>query len=156
MGQIYRRALERLPELFATRTQEFCFGPAAFRAWADEIERGGYQGLEPEEFQRDKWFYYTNYICILATNGTCCHAFLNRAQKLNPDMTWISELHRLYRKMGDMWEKDPDGLEAMGAGFNITLQALRDQRSREKIAAKLREYAGLGDQVLAVLKQKLH
>lgn len=71
-------------------------------------------------------------------------------------MTWISELHWLYRKMGDMWEKDPDGLEAMGAGFNITLQALRDQRSREKIAAKLREYAGLGDQVLAVLKQKLH
>ncbi len=27
LGQIYRRALERLPELFATRTQEFCFKP---------------------------------------------------------------------------------------------------------------------------------
>lgn len=79
MGQIYRRALERLPELFATRTQEFCFGPAAFRAWADEIERGGYQGLEPEEFQRDKWFYYTNYICILATNGTCCTGKLRQS-----------------------------------------------------------------------------
>ncbi|MDE6838108.1 MAG: hypothetical protein K2P33_06890 [Acutalibacter sp.] len=42
-------------------------------------------------------------------------------------MTWISELHRLYWNMADLWEKDPEGLEATGAGFQITLQALRDR-----------------------------
>jgi hypothetical protein len=36
---------------------------------------------------------------------------------LNPGMTWISELHRLYWNMADLWEKDPEGLEATGAGF---------------------------------------
>ena len=36
---------------------------------------------------------------------------------MNPGMTWISELHRLYWSMADLWEKDPEGLEATGAGF---------------------------------------
>ena len=100
---------------------------------------------------RDRWYLYDNYICILATNGSCCHSFLDRAQKLNPDMAWLQELHRLYQRMAEMWEKDPDGLEAMGAGFNVTLKALRDRELRGRIAAKLREYAGLADKVLEAL-----
>lgn len=100
---------------------------------------------------RDRWYLYDNYICILATNGSCCHSFLDRAQKLNPDMAWLQELHRLYQRMAEMWEKAPDGLEAMGAGFNVTLEALRDRELRGRIAAKLREYAGLADKVLETL-----
>ncbi len=68
-------------------------------------------------------------------------------------MTWISELHRLYWNMADLWEKDPKGLEAMGAGFQITLQTLRDRAG--KIAARLQEYACLADQVLKILETNL-
>lgn len=154
LAQLYRQALEKLPALPNARTSEYCFGAAAFRAWADEIESGRYDHMRPEDFEKNKWFIYANYICVLATNGSCCHDFLDRAEKLNPDMTWLSELHQLYRKMADMWERDPDGLEAMGAGFNITLEALKNRERRANITAKIREYAGIADQVLAVLERE--
>lgn len=152
---LYRRAIEGLPALMRTRRPEYCFGPAAFHAWADDIEGGRYDMLDPEEFERDKWYLYTNYICILATNGSCCHEFLDRAQRLNPDMAWLSELHRLYGRMAYIWEKEPEGLEAMGAGFNITLEVLRDREKRNMAAAKLREYAALEGQVLDILEREL-
>lgn len=151
LAELYRQAIGRLPELMRTRAPGYCFGPAAFRAWAADIEGGRYDSVDPEVFRRDRWYLYDNYICILATNGSCCHSFLDRAQKLNPDMAWLQELHRLYQRMAEMWEKDPDGLEAMGAGFNVTLKALRDRELRGRIAAKLREYAGLADKVLEAL-----
>lgn len=68
-------------------------------------------------------------------------------------MAWLQELDRLYWEMANMWEKDPDGLEAIGVGFNITLEALKDRESRGKIAAKLRDFAGCADRVLDVLVQ---
>lgn len=43
-AMLYRQAIGRLPKLMTMRTPEFCFGPAAFRAWADYIERGGPSG----------------------------------------------------------------------------------------------------------------
>lgn len=155
LPELYRGALERLPALMRTQTKEYVFGPAAFYSWAGDIEGGRYGTLDPEEFEREKWYLYTNYICILATNGSCCHEFLDRAERLNPDLNWLPELHRLYSRMAGMWERDPDGLEAMGAGFNITPNALRDQEKRGRIAAKLREYGGLAEQVLGILERGL-
>ena len=151
LADVYRRAIGRLPELMRTRTQEFCFGPGAFRAWADEIERGRYEDIDPQVFEREKWYLYTNYVCILATNGSCCHEFLNRAMRLAPDMAWLSELDRLYERMANLWEKDPEGLEAIGGGFDVTWEALRDRERRGRIAGKLREFAGLSDSVLETL-----
>lgn len=151
LADVYRRAIGRLPELMRTRTQEFCFGPGAFRAWADEIERGRYEDIDPQVFEREKWYLYTNYVCILATNGSCCHEFLNRAMWLAPDMAWLSELDRLYERMANLWEKDPEGLEAIGGGFDVTWEALRDRERRGRIAGKLREFAGLSDSVLETL-----
>lgn len=152
---LYRRAIEGLPALMRTRRPEYCFGPEAFYAWADDIEGGRYENVEPEEFEREKWYLYTNYVCILATNGSCCHEFLNRAQRLNPDMAWLSELHRMYGRIANIWEKDPDGLEAIGGGFNITWEALRDRERRGRIAAKLRELGELSRQALEVLEREL-
>ena len=151
-AQIYRDSLSRLPALMTIRTPRYCSGPDAFRAWADEIEDGRYDAVSPEEFERDRWYLYDNYVCILATNGTCCHDFLDRALELNPDLTFIPELHRLYSKMANMWEKDADGLNAIGGGFNATLDALRDKGRRATIAAKIREFADRADEVLAILR----
>lgn len=153
LRQIYRETIINLPELLTTRTENYCFGAMAFRAWADEIESGRYDNMKPEEF--DAWFMYSNYVCVLATNGSCCHEFLNRAEKLNPDFTFIGKLHQLYYKMQQMWEKDPDGLEAIGGGFNITLEALQDKAMRHKIAAKIREFADCADEVVRIIRENL-
>lgn len=153
LKQIYRDTIANLPKLLTTKTENYCFGAPAFLAWANEIESGKYDNMKPEEF--DRWFMYSNYVCNLATNGSCCHEFLNRAEKLNPDFTFIGELHQLYCKMQQMWEKDPDGLEAIGGGFNITLEALQDKSRRDKIVAKIREFADCVDEVVRVLRENL-
>ena len=66
-------------------------------------------------------------------------------------MAWLSELDRLYERMANLWEKDPEGLEAIGGGFDVTWEALRGRERRGRIAGKLREFAGLSDSVLETL-----
>lgn len=153
LGQIYRDAITALPDLLTTRTENYCFGASAFRAWADEIAGGRYDNMKPEEF--DSWFMYCNYVCVLATNGSCCHEFLNRARRLNPDFTFIEKLDQIYSKMARMWEKDPDSLEAIGGGFNITLEALQDIPRRDRIVAKIRGFADCAEEVVRILRENL-
>lgn len=152
LAEIYREAIFSLPNLLMTNTDTFVFGAGAFRAWADDIESGRFDHVKPEEF--DPWASHTAYVCGLATNGSCCHSFLEKAQKLNPDMTFLEEVSRLYRKCEEMWNKDNGkDLEAIGGGFNVTLEALQDKERRSKIAAKLREFAEVTDEIVRVLKQ---
>lgn len=152
LAELYRERIRTLPKLLCTKTEKYCFGASAFRAWADDIENGKFDNVKPEEF--DIWTSYTAYVCALATNGSCCYSFLERAQKLNPDMTFLGEVSRLYRRCGDMWENDNgEDLEAIGGGFNVTLEVLQDKRRRKKIVAKLREFANVTDEIVQVLKQ---
>ncbi len=153
LGQIYRNAIINLPCLLTTRTKNYCFGASAFRAWADEIESGRYDAMKPEEF--DSWFMYCNYVCVPATNASCCHEFLNRARRFNPDFAFIGQVDQIYAKMQRMWQTDPDGLEAIGGGFNITLEALQDRRRRDRIVAKIREFADCAEEVVRILKENL-
>lgn len=53
-----------------------------------------------------------------------------------------------------MWNND-DGkdLEAIGGGFNVTLEALQDKQHRSKIATKLREFTEVTDEIVRVLIQ---
>lgn len=154
--QIYRNAILRLPTLLTTKTENYCFGADAFRAWADEIERGDFDGMTEEEMKGlPGWKRYTNYVCILATNGSCCHTFLERAQAYNPDFEFLAELRRLYWKMADMWMKDPDSLEALGGGFNISVETLKDPQRRAAIVAKIREFAEVADEILNVIKTNI-
>jgi hypothetical protein len=106
----------------------------------------------------DAWCDYTNYVCVLATNGSCCHEFLSRALELNPDLEFLKEVSRLYRRMAEMWggdnnRNDPDSLEVLGGGFNVTLGVLQDKEKRGKIEAKIREFADVTDEILRVLKK---
>lgn len=152
LADIYREAIMALPKLLMTDTDEFAFGASAFRVWADEIENGKFDQVKPEEF--DPWASHTAYICGLATNGSCCHPFLKKAQELNPDLTFLAEVSRLYKRCEEMWNKDNGkDLEAIGGGFNVTLEALQDKQHRTQIAAKLREFADVTDEITRVLKQ---
>jgi len=56
---------------------------------------------------------------------------------------------------GDNYQNDPDKLEALGGGFNVTLETLQNKEKRNKIAAKIREFADVTDEILAVIKKNL-
>jgi DNA-binding transcriptional MerR regulator len=151
LADIYRDRILSLPELLTTKTESYVFGAEAFRAWAAEIEKGKFDGMKPEEF--DDWPMYTIYVCNLATNSSCYHEFLTRAKKLNPDLAFIEEIGSLYEKMCHMWnQQDGQDLEAIGGGFNITLEALQDKARRSRIAAKILEFADCTEQIIAVFK----
>lgn len=150
LAEIYRNALAEIPQHFTVRTDTYCFGPEAFRAWASDIENGKFDHMAPEEF--DIWGYYTNYICVLATNGSCCYGYLDKAMELNPEFTWLSEVKDLYHRTGRMWNNDNGcDLEALGGGFNVTLEILQDKEKRAKIAEVIRNCGACMDEVLRIM-----
>jgi hypothetical protein len=153
LASIYRNAIRNLPKLLTAKTDAYCFGAQAFRAWADEIEGGRFDGMKPEDF--DGWCMYSNYVCILATNSSCCYQFLDKAMELNPDLAFLQEVRKQYEKMGRMWNNDNGkDLEALGGGFNISLEALQDRDKRGRIAAKLRDFANCVDEVVKILDKE--
>jgi len=157
LAEIYRQAIKDIIPMQNIKTDTYCFGPEAFRAWARDIESGKFDEMTAENF--DTWCDYTNYVCVLATNGSCCHGFLRKARELNPDMGYLDEISALYRKTAEMWggdnkRNDADSLEALGGGFNITLEVLQDKEKRAKIAAKIREFADVTDEIVRVLKKE--
>lgn len=153
LAAIYRERVRTLPKLLTTDTDRFCAGAQAFRAWADFIESGVYDHIRPEEFEA---WRYIDYVCILATNATCGDGFLERARQLNPDMGFLETVCKLYWKGEALWHNENgEDLEAIGGGFNITLEALQDPARRGKITAKLRQFAQVFDEIVRVLKEGL-
>lgn len=73
LAQLYYEAICEIPQHLSVKTDTYCFGAEAFRLWARDIENGKFDGMTVEEF--DTWAYYTNYVCVLATNGSCCYGF---------------------------------------------------------------------------------
>ena len=101
--QLYRDAIRNLPKLLTTKTEGYCFGAEAFRAWADEIEGGKFAGMKQEEF--NDWCNYTCYVCALATNSGGSQYFLRKALELNPDLIFLEDVCRQYRITGLLWDK---------------------------------------------------
>jgi hypothetical protein len=181
LARLYREAIERLPALLTTRTDEYVFGAEAFRAWADDIESGKYDdpavlgGGGLGDVGNPSWWNYTNYVCVLATNGSCFCSFLDKAIELNPDMAFLKEVYRQYRIMGMLWvsHKDADreqklftkeykkrhgktkSLEKLGGGFNVSYKTLQNPKKRANIVAKIREFADVMDEVVRILKEGL-
>jgi hypothetical protein len=54
-----------------------------------------------------------------------------------------------------MWMNDPDCLEKLGGGFNVTLEALQDKEKRAKIAAKIREFAMFAGEVVRIISENM-
>lgn len=168
LKQQYRDVIQHLAELLTVKTDTYCFGAEAFRAWAADIEGGRFDGMKPEDF--DGWCMYTTYVCCLATNSGGCRGFLEKAQALNPDLTFLEEVRRQYRITGLLWNagesgdgfaeeyareigETPDSLEAVGGGFNITLEALQNPEKRARIVAVIRRFADCIDTVVRILRE---
>ena len=152
LAKIYREAVIDIPRIMGAKPDSYFLGPDAFRAWAGDIENGRFDGMAPADFKA--WQHHTNYVCVLATNGSCCHGFLEKARQLNPDFGFLEEVSALYRRTAEMWggdnsRNDGDSLEALGGGFNVTLETLQDKEKRGRIAAKIRECGDVADKVLS-------
>jgi Predicted transcriptional regulators len=155
LAEIYRETIFALPEILTADGDKFCFGSRAFRVWADDIENGKFDNVTPEDF--DTWALYTSYICGLATNGSCCHGFLQRAKELNPDMSFLDEISGLYHRLANIWNNDNGkDLEALGGGFNVRLEVLQDKERRKLIADTIRECAVVNDEIVRVLNENLN
>ncbi len=150
LAKIYRERILSLPQLLTYDSENYCFGVKAFRAWADRIESGFFEHITLEKL--DNWGMHTVYVCCLATNSGGCEGFLEKALALNPNMTFINTIIELYGQTGRYWNDDNGtDLEALGGGFNVTLEALQDKGKRKKIADKLRSFADRMDEVSAVI-----
>lgn len=146
LAEIYRERILSLPQLFDYENKYYCFGVKAFHTWADQIEDGFFEDIKSSEFKN--WDMYTVYVCCLATNTGGSKSFLDKTLELNPNMTFINEVIALYAQTGHYWNDDNGtDLEAIGGGFNVTLEALQDETKRKKIVKKLRGFADCMSQV---------
>ena len=151
-----------IPYLFSVKTEACCFGPEAFYAWARGIEEGRMERVTPEEFE-DGWSFHVSNICNMATNGSCADIVLARALELNPDMTFLEDIRKLYQRTAAIWngssggnlEEGSDDLEALGGGFNVTLTNLQNTAQRAKIAARLWEAGDCMAQVAEIIAQHM-
>lgn len=154
LADAYRTAVTDILPRLLIDNERFCFGAEAFRALANDVESGKFDGMEPEKF--DDWVMYTCYVCNLATNSGCGRDFLVKAIELNPDLEFLSEVMRLYAHTGEMWNNQGgEDLEAIGGGFNISLNALRDKEKRAKIVKKLRDFAAIADKIIDLFKANI-
>lgn len=157
---LYREVVFDMPRLLTTDEGDYCFGAAAFRAWADEVEGGRFAAMKPEDFESfEEWATYKIYVCNVATNGSC-REFLARALQKNPDLAFLGEIIDQYKLLAALWNGN-DGenrrgmecLESLGGGFNATLEALSDPVRRGKIAGKIRACAAAMDRVLEIFEE---
>lgn len=159
--EVYRCIITDLPALFAVKNEYFCFGAEAFRAWAEKIESGYYETIPVDDF--DDWGEHVSNICNMATNGSCADGLLQKIQELNPDLPCISALRELYKQVAVIWnghfggnlEPHSDDLEALGGGFNVTLESLQDRDKRGKIAAKIYEAANCMEQAIELVRRNM-
>lgn len=150
LAEVYRNALAAIPQLFSIKNEKFCCGSEAFYAWATQIENGYFNQIETDAFR--KWEMYTSNICNMATNGCCAVQFLNRVKELNPQLHFVDNIIRLYERIAHIWEKDNGkDLESTGAGFNISLEMLRDWNARKLIVERLREAGDCMSQVNQII-----
>jgi hypothetical protein len=152
LARIYKEAVMDMPRLLNVNTDEYCFGAEAFRSWANGIEGGRFDGIKSEDF--DGWGDHVSNVCNMATNGSCANRFFKRAKQLNPDLAFLDDIERLYARTAQIWNND-DGkdLEALGGGFNVTVEALQDKARRGEIAAKIREAAECMDEVVRIVNE---
>lgn len=149
IAEIYHKVVMEIPKLLTMEKVNGCsFGRNAFIDWADDIENGRFDNVKPEEF--DGWDQYSKYVCNLATNSIPAGhptgwGFLDKALEYNPDITFVNDISKTYKDKNVLWSE----LEAIGGGFNVTLDILKDTKKRKIIADKIREFAKCCDDTLA-------
>ncbi len=142
IAQVYRESVLQIPQLMGAHTAAGVdFGAAAYRRWAEDLENGRYASLKPEEFE--SWGDWGVFVCNLATNARHGWDFLAKAYVYNPDMPGILRFLALLDRNEDLWRE----LEQLGAGLNVTLEALQNPDTRREAIGILRRFIPLNQQM---------
>ncbi len=146
--EVYRAAVLQLPGLMTAEPTKrgVYFGSSAYRKWAEDILTGRYDDYTGEGLE--SWRDWCVYVCNLATNAGHGRAFLERAHELNPDLDFIPELIRLLDENTAVWNE----LEAIGAGFNVTPEALKNPAVRKQSAAALDRLAVMNERIVELIR----
>ena len=156
--KIVSNAVADLPRLMTLPEKDGqFFGSQAFRAWADDIEKGRYGE------KSDLWSDYGVYVCNLATNcmannSTHAPSVVNLLAQFSPQYSEMrTKIANLYFHMGHgdgvggAWRK----LEDLEAGFNVKAETFQDKERCRKIVAVLRECADDMDEIVQTLQEAL-
>lgn len=169
LKQIYRDVIIQLPKLLTIKTDDYVFGAEAFRVWANDIENGKYDEINVD------FFTYEVYVLNLATNSGGSQEFLEKAQELNPDFTFLEDVRKQYRITnylwnGGHWIKDvhsPEereemkqlygdyNLETLGGAFGCKFETLQDREKCAPIVKQIRRIADCMDEVVRILNENL-
>lgn len=169
LKQIYREAIMQLPKLLTIQNDEYVFGAEAFRRWADDIESGKFDHINID------FFSYEVYVLNLATNSGGSQEFLEKAQELNPDFTFLEDVRKQYRITnylwnGGYWIKDVHSpkereemkelygdynLESLGGAFGCKLETIQNKEKRSFIVNQIRKCADCMDEVVRILTNNL-
>jgi len=147
LADVYRKAVLNIPELL-TRPQkgDVSFGRGAFEAWADHLLAEDYAGKTDKQI--GLWEVHGTYVCILATNGSC-RTFLERAQKLCPDLPFLANVDKEYAEMSRIWSKE---LAPTGGSFDITYVTLRNKEAKRPIAEIIRRCTTSCDRIVEIYR----
>ena len=174
LKEIYRNAILNLPKLLTMKSNDFVFGAGAFREWANDIENGAFNKMSPDEFAGE-YFNYEIYVVNAATNSGGCQSFLEKAQELNPDFTFLKDVRKQYRITnylwnGGHWIKDvhtpeereemrrlygDENLETLGGAFGCKLETLQNEKKSASIIKQIRRFADCIDEVVRILNKNL-
>ena len=151
--QMFINGFKHIADLLESPDKYGCsYGPKAFRYWADDIEKGRFDGISAEQF--DGWRDYSVYICNVSTNfcGVSFH-FLNKAVGVIPALSILQEE---YSRMNEQYKQIINKLQELEGNFNVTLVALQDKERRTAIANEIRKFAPLYETFAKLIKEKLN
>lgn len=69
---------------------------------------------------------------------------------MNADLSFIPKIIPIFSRQGAYAN---GGLEDLGGGFNVTLDALQDAEKRKMIADRLRIFADNMDEIVRILRE---
>lgn len=157
LEDIYKTAIMKMP-YFLTLPERggMCFGAAAYRAWADDIEAARF---EAEDYPM--WDNYGVYVCNLATNGGESTFIFKKLADLNPAYEELADIGAEIQKL--LPAESPTGgrillwikLKELGAGMDMEAvkATMRDKAKRSEVAAVLRDYADRLDRALELIRK---
>jgi hypothetical protein len=154
--ELYLNAIRKLAYWLTLPERDgMCFGAAALRAWADDIENGRY-----EDETVDLWDNYSVYVVNMATSGGVPTFLLWLLAEMDEQYAGYRDVAQTIQNLLPC--EPPRGgktvdwirLEELGGGIEkpVTRDVLRDEDKRANIAAVLRDRADRLDKVVEILK----
>jgi len=154
--ELYISTIMKIPYWLSLPERDgMCFGAAAFRAWADDIEAG--------RFDNENLALWENYGVYVCNQATSCDLPIYTFKELASADSEYSKFGLVGNKLEKLFPfpENPSGfssvlwmnLEELQAGMNMNevKATMRDSEKRTKAATALRDNANLLDEAMQLL-----